>query len=331
MRAITLHEFGSPKVLTLEELPDPEPSPGEVRIRVLAAGLNPLDYKMRDGSSGMCSRMSLPTGLGRELCGVVEALGDGVPDTPLPSADGSVPDTATLIGSTVFGMRRPSDTRGCYADEAVIALDELAAVPAGGDPLTYGGLALAGLTALTAVEDQARIREGETVLVHGGSGGVGQIIVALARAAGARVLATCSAANIDRVRSLGAEPFDYTGTGQDAWPAAVLRATDGNGINAVIDTHYFSTFVPSLDVLAPAGRIVVLPTLADTTPATARGIEVHVPSVAPHRARLQRLTELVTDGTLSVEVSEVFPLDEVARAHALLETGHTRGKIILRP
>lgn len=324
VRAARVHAFGGPEQLRVEEIDTPRPGPGEVLVRVAFAGLNPLDYKQRDGSSPSARALTLPAVLGRELAGTVLDAGEGVDLDAL----GLSP------GTTVYGVRPMTDPRGCYAEAVVIAAGDLAPVPAGPDGAVptgealapYGGLALAGTTALTAVR-QAHLAPGETVLVHGGSGGVGQLLLPLLVQAGAgRIWATGKSENAVRIAELGATPIPYD---EADWQEVIREATGGSGVDVVIDTHYFSTFEPSLEHLAPGGRIVVLPTLADLTPATERGIQAHIPRIEPTREDLDALAADHARGTLPLEVSEILPLADVARGHEQLQSGHTRGKIVL--
>ncbi|MFC0675259.1 NADP-dependent oxidoreductase [Brachybacterium hainanense] len=317
MREIIIESFGTPDVLRLHESSPPVPRPGDVLVSVAYAGLNPVDHKMRDGSSGLSRMLELPAVLGRELSGHVIGAADDV----------DLASRGLAIGSPVFGVRT-DDLRGTYAETVAIRAEDVVTVPgAQPDLRTYAGLALAGSTALTALEDDARLRPGQTLLVHGGTGGVGQLLIPLALQAGAaRVLATGSAANAGRIRELGGEPIAYD---EEDWVARVREETRGRGVDAIIDLHYFSTFLPSLDVLADGGRIVAVPTLADITPAQDRGISAHITRMAPTRGRLELLARSHAEGLLDVEISEVLPLAEVARGHELLETGHTRGKLIL--
>lgn len=321
VRAARIHAFGDPTQLRIEDIPAPEPAPGEVLVRVSAAGLNPLDYKMRDGSSPKARMLTLPAVLGREMTGTVIGAGEG---TDLDAL-------GMPVGTAVFGVRALDDPRGTYAQVIAMPADLLAPVPeevaADGDrALAMGGLALVGATAIAAIAD-ARIREGDTVLVHGGTGGVGQLLIPLAREAGAgRIWATGRAANAERIRALGAVPIAYD---EVDWQAAIDEATQGRGVDVVLDTHYFSTFEPSLEHLAPGGRIIELPTLADLGPARERGIDARIPALTSNREILDRLATGFASGALGIEVAEVLPLADVARGHELLETGHTRGKLLL--
>lgn len=324
MREIRFDRFGGPEVLTLhDDAPVPEPGPEEVLVQVAFAGLNPLDYKIRDGSSGRAKDLELPAGTGREMAGTVIGAGPGLDEAELGSR-GLTP------GTRVFGMRGPGDPRGVAAEVIAISADDLAPIPGEipeEDLPRWAGLALVGLTAIAAVQDTARIAEHESVLIHGGTGGVGQLLIPMALEAGAsQVLATGREANAARIRELGAIPIPYDTTD---WGDEVQRLTDGRGVDVVLDTHYHSTFVPSLDQLADGGRIVALPTLADLGPALERGIEARVPAIVPGRDRLDRLAQGIRSGRYPLEVSEVVPLAQIAEAHRRLEDGHTRGKLVL--
>ncbi|MGD7732408.1 NADP-dependent oxidoreductase [Propionibacteriaceae bacterium G57] len=315
MRQIQIDRFGGVDELILREAPVPVPGPGEVLVRLQAAGTNPIDYKMRDGSSGAVRGLTaedFPLVLGREGAGIVESVGEGV---------GGVHVGDLVFGVLPFGRAaHGTPVQGCYSEYALFPEPSLSIAPAGADVIPLAGLALAGSTAWVAVHEQARVQAGEKVLVHGGAGGVGQLMVQLCRAAGAEVWATASTRNQDRLRELGATPVDYTTTDfRQVVPP----------VDVVLDAVYFDTFVPSLDQLVDGGRIVVLPTLADTTPAKQRGIEVHIPAIHPMPDELADLARRINDGLMSLEVSQVLPLDQVAEAHRQLETGHTRGKIVL--
>ncbi|ASK66459.1 Zn-dependent oxidoreductase [Brachybacterium avium] len=324
MREIRFDRFGSPDVLTLHtDAPVPEPAPDEVLVRVAFAGLNPLDFKIRDGSSGRAEDLELPAGTGREMAGTVIGAGSDLDEAELGSR-------GLTVGTRVFGMRAPGDGRGVAAEVIAISADDLAPIPGeipDEDLPRWAGLSLVGLTAIATVRDTAGIEEGETVLIHGGAGGVGQLLIPMVLEAGATtVLATGRSANAERIRELGAIPIAYDTTD---WVQEVQHLTDGRGVDVVLDTHYHSTFLPSLDQLAGGGRIVALPSLADLSPALQRGIEARIPAIVPGRDRLDRLAQGIRAGRYPLEVSEVLPMDEIAQAHHRLAEGHTRGKLVL--
>ncbi|WP_026928016.1 NADP-dependent oxidoreductase [Granulicoccus phenolivorans] len=309
MRAVVIDRFGGPE--ELHEVTDravPQPRSGQLQVKVIATGLNPLDYKQRDGSSKSMAHLTagdFPIALGRECSGTISALGPGV--------------TGWEVGEEVMAFCNDV-TDGSYAEYVCTPADMTTRIPAGGDPVKLAGLPIAGFTAWTSVHERARVQAGEKVLIHGGSGGVGQFLVQLCVRAGAEVWATASTRNQDRLRELGVHhPIDYRT--QD-WQTLVPQ------VDVVLDTVYFGTFEPSLDHLRPGGRIVVLPSLADLTPATKRGIEASIPGLHPMPAVMDELARDVTSGALDLEIAEVLPLSEVARAHRMLEEGHTRGKLI---
>lgn len=310
MRAAQIVRFGGPEELHLvNDAPVPTAGEGEVLVRVLAAGVNPLDYKIRDGSSGLAAKLTedgFPLILGRECCGVIEQVGPGVTDL--------------AIGARVYGMA-PLGHRGeCYAEFVALPANALAPAPQSVDPHVLSGTALAGLTAWTAVHDLAKVTADDTVLVHGGAGGVGQVVVQLCVTAGARVYATASTRNRSRIEEMGAVHVDYTA---DDFTQVTPRP------DVIIDGVYFSTYEPSMDHLAKGGRLVILPSLADLEPARARGIDVAVPSISPDRERLSALAREVEQGRLTITIDRVFPLEEAAEAHRLVETGHAQGKVVL--
>lgn len=308
MRQMQIMRFGGPDELTEAQAPVPAPGPGEVVIRVLTAGVNPIDFKMRDGSSGRVQNVTpadFPLVLGREACGEVVALGHGVRDL--------------AVGDVVFGVAPMAHWGRCYAEYAALPAECLALAPAGADPVLLGGLSLVGSTACVAL-DQARVGADDIVLIHGGAGGVGQVAVQLCRQRGAEVWATASTGNQDLLETAGAHPIDYT---QQRFEDACPRPT------VIIDGAYFATFERSLDHLAEGGRIVALPTLADLTGARERGIEAHIPTMIPHPVEMRAFAERVLAGQAVFEVSRTYALDEVAEAHRQLETGHVRGKLVL--
>ena len=308
MRAATIGRFGGPEEFTIADLPTPEPAAGQVLVRVAYAGVNPLDYKIRDGSSGLAKKLTdadFPLILGEECSGTVAALGAGV--------------TGLAVGDRVFGLAPM--THHCYAEYVALPATSLARAPEHASLEPLGGLSIAGLTAWKAVQDLGRTTASDVVVVHGGGGGVGQLIVQLAVATGAIVYATASARHHDTLARWGAHPIDYA---TEDWRAVVGKPT------VIIDGVYFGTYEPSIEALAPGDRLVVLPTLADLAPAKAKGLDVAVPSITPDRGRLERLAEEVESGALEVVVSAVYELGQVAEAHRVVEGGHAQGKVLLR-
>lgn len=306
---MVIERFGSADELNLAELPEPVVSSDAVLVRMAAAGVNPLDIKMRDGSSGKVKSWTdadFPAVLGREGVGQVVAVG--------PKVTGFQP------GDRVAGMLELDSPHGTYAELACFPAAGLARLgDAIGDEIT-AGLSLAGLTAWAAVHDHSGITSRDVVLVQGGGGGVGQLIVQLAVATGAQVWATASARHRERIEGYGARHIDYQSTDfREAMPRP----------NVIIDTVYFDVYEPEMEHLAPGGRLTILPTLADVGPAQERGIDVQIVSIEPDGQRVAHLASLVERGQLDVHVGATFPLEQAAEAHLLVAGGHADGKVIL--
>jgi NADPH:quinone reductase-like Zn-dependent oxidoreductase len=313
MRVVTQDHFGGPQVLHLTERPVPDPLPTEVRVRVHAAGVNPVDLGTRSGG-GMTDVLGAPPFvLGWDVAGVVDAVAPGV--------------TRFAVGDRVFGMPRFPHEGGAYAQYLTAPARHLAATPATLDDDRAGGLALAGLTAWQVLVDTARVQAGQRVLVHGAGGGVGHLAVQIAKALGAEVIGTASAAKHDALAALGIDDvLDYQ---QERFEAAV-RDTD-----LVVDLVGGEVPFRSLEVLRPGGLLVHVP--SDVLPAglaaaaAARAVRTTAILVEPDHAALEQLAALVAAGTLQVLLHERFPLAAAANAHDLAERIHPLGKIILTP
>lgn len=298
MRAVTYREYGDPSVLTVEDVPDPHAGPGQVRIRVTAAGVNPIDWKFRAGYLQQMMPLQFPVIPGRDAAGVVDEVGDGV--------------TGTAVGDRVFGL---SDT-GTAAEYAV--LTAWAPVP---DAWTTEQAAAAGVAAETAVRtlDLLGVDAGSTLLVEGAAGGVASAAVQLAVARGATVIGTASEANHDYLRSLGATPTTY-GPGL----ADRVGALAPTGVDAVLDT-VGSGSLPELVKIAPTAGDVV--SIADPT-APEHGARLTVAPESPATA-LAAAAALGAAGSYRPHVAATYPLDQVADAHTRSQAGHTRGKLVI--
>ncbi len=306
--------YGGPEVLTVVDAPTPEPGPGEVRIEVRAAGVNPIDFKSYSGMMG-ADPAALPKRLGAEAAGVVTAVG--------PDATGPVGRVS--VGDEVIAY----PANGAYASELVLPASSVVPKPAELDWDAAGGLLLTGVTAAHTLE-ATDVHAGDTVLVHGASGGVGLILIQLAVARGATVIATASEARHDRLRALGAHPVTY-GDGL----ADRVRAAAPDGVDVAIDLIGSDEAVDvSLELVADKSRIA-------TIAAFARAGDVGIkllgggpgadPGTAIRAAARQQLTAAVADGSLKVLVARTYPLEQAADAHRDIMTGHTTGKIVLLP
>lgn len=322
MRAMIIEGFGGADVLHWGDLPAPEPGPGEVLVRVACAGVNPADWKTREGKLSAYIQYHFPFVLGFDLAGVVEAVGEGV-ETFRP-------------GDGVFGMSRQGQgLDGSYAEYCLADAAFLAPLPAGWSFAQAAALPVAGTTAYGGIVDAGGLREGQQLLINGGAGGVGSIGIQVAKALGARVAVTCGADNQAYVRGLGAElAIDYRGGGV----VEAVRKWEPDGVDLVLDAVGLDTLLPSvLDIVAPGGRYVQIETLisraADDLVAHAAAQDIAILSnmvaVARLPEHLKGLAALCDAGKVTPPAIEVMPLGEAAEAHRRVEGQHVRGKIIL--
>jgi NADPH:quinone reductase-like Zn-dependent oxidoreductase len=301
MRAVVFEEFGGPEVLGVQEVPEPQAGPGQVRIKVRAAGVNPIDFKVRRGWTKGFIDPVLPAVPGLEVAGVVDQVGEGA---------------EFAVGDEVVGW---SDG-GAYAEYAIAG--NVARKPAGVSWEQAAGVPVAGETA-QRVLDLLGVKSGETILIHGAAGAVGSVAVQLAKAAGLTVVGTASTANHDYLRSLGAVPVEY-GEGL----LERVRAAAPDGVDAVFDTAGQGGLQESIELRGGTGRIV---TIADFA-AAELGVTASMAGTATPaevRATLGAQLQAVADGTLTIRVAETFDLADAAKAQELSESGHARGKIVL--
>jgi NADPH:quinone reductase-like Zn-dependent oxidoreductase len=306
VKAIALNEYGGPDVLAEVELPTPKIGPDFVLVRTKAVGVNPVDWKIREGRLDGAHPSHFPLVPGWDVAGVVEAVGPAVTDFS--------------VGDDVIGyVRRDHIQFGTYAELVSAPERTLALKPADLGWAEAGGLPLAGLTAYQALK-AVHVGSDDTVLVHAAAGGVGHLAVQLARILGAgRVIGTASERNHDFLRDLGAEPVAY-GDGL----AERLRALAPEGVDAALDAV-------GGDALALSARVVGKPERV-TSIVDAKGVKERGGAyvfVKPNAADLAALAGFVADGRLTVHVERTFPLAQAADAHRLVEAGHVRGKVVL--
>ncbi|MFJ1704595.1 NADP-dependent oxidoreductase [Kitasatospora sp. NPDC088346] len=300
MRAVVFSRYGDESVLELVELPGPRPAAGEVLLRVRAAGVNPVDWKMREGYVG--TDRPFPLGLGWDVAGVVvESAAAGGPP----------------VGAEVYGML-PLPYGAAYQEFTAVPAAVLAPLPDGLDFERAAAVPLAALTAWQAL-DAAGVKGGERVLVQGGAGGVGHFAVQLAKARGAYVLATASARNQDFLRGLGAdEPLDRGAGGPYR----------GEPVDVVIDAVGGQVQHDSWALLRPGGMLITLPEPLDEA-YRRPGVDARRIVVAPDGEALTRIGGLIEAGRVRVEVEQVLPLDRAAEAHRISAAGRVRGKLVL--
>lgn len=316
MKAIVLKSFGGPESFELCDVPKPVPHAGQVLVRVHATSINPLDYQVRRGDYP--DLVPLPAITGHDVSGVVEAVGPGV--------------TAFSAGDEVWYTPQIFDGPGSYAEYHVAAESIIGTKPASLSHLEAASLTLVGGTVWEALVVRAALRVGESILVHGGAGGVGHVAIQLAKTIGARVFTTVRKANFDFAQSLGADVLiDYTN--EDSVDA-IMRETDGRGVDVVFDTIGGNTLSRSPDTLAQLGRVV---TIVDTAQpqnliqAWGKNASYHFVFTRQNRGKLDELSALIERGQLRPHVGAVYPLADIPLAHARLESPNNgiQGKIAI--
>jgi NADPH:quinone reductase-like Zn-dependent oxidoreductase len=306
VRQMRIHRFGGKEVLQADEVELSQPDAGEVLIRVQAASINPVDYKIRAGKYPAVNEDRLPYTLGRDASGVIEKCGAQA--------------TRFKIGDEVFGM--VGIHGGGYAEQAVLDERALAMKPKGADHIHAAAVPLAGQTAWQGLFRHGQLKSGQSVLIHGGSGGVGHFAVQFAKAKGARVLTTVSTDSVPFARSLGADVvIDYkTQRFED-------EAAD---LDMVFDLIDGETRERSWSLLKKGG--VLVSTLTDPSQEKANQVGVRAMryTVEADCAELAEIASLIVEGKVKPRVQTTFPLASAAEALALVEQGHSIGKVVLR-
>lgn len=306
MRALTYASFGTSDVFALADVPEPHRGPDTLVVEVKAAGLNPVDWKIRQGYLQGLIDVQLPAVPGWDVAGVVVATGLDTPEFK--------------VGDEVFAYARADVVHGgTIAEKVAVPVRTAALKPASLSFEEAAAVPLAGLTAFQSVR-HAAVGAGETVLIHGGAGGVGAFGIQLAALAGARVVATASEGNHDFLRSLGAEPTTY-GEGL----AERARDLAPEGYDVVLDFAGGASLDSTAAVLKPGGRVVSIADARAATEFGGRNLWVR-----PSTADLTELAGLFDAGKLRVEIAQVFELDRAVDAYRLLEGGHVRGKVVVR-
>lgn len=301
-RAVIHEEFGGTEVLQVREVPEPHAGPGEVRVRVAAAGLNPVDWKITSSAeAGARFGVTLPSGFGNDFAGTIDEVGAGV--------------EGFAVGDRVYGGARCA----AVADYAVVrpGTDPLLHTPDGIDDVTASTLLIAGRTADAALA-VIGVHEGDTVLIGGAAGGVGVFAVQLARLAGARVIGTASEGTFGFLKDLGAEPVAY-GPGL----ADRVRALAPEGVTAATDLTGAETVAAALDLGVEPGRISTI-----ANPAPPEGVRATGGAGATPGA-LERITAAIIAGDLTVPIAATYPIEEVHAAVNLQRSGHVHGKVVI--
>lgn len=307
MKAIIVHEYGGPEVLKYQDAPRPAPNEDQVLVRVIAAGVNPVDDASRSEKYAKFFGITLPFIPGYDIAGVVEKTGANV--------------TKFKAGDSVYAYLNLKDGGG-YAEYAVATEVEAAPKPKSISFVEAAAVPVVALTAWQALIDTAKLSAGQTVLIHGGSGGVGSFAIQIAKARGAKVIATASTRNQDLLKQLGADvAVDYT----------KQKFEDvTKDVDVVLDSVGKDTLARSYGVVKKSGFIVSIVARPDQADLDKRGIRGSSLGVEPNSDELTEIGKLIDEKKIRVIVSQTFPLSEAVKAQEQVATGHTRGKIVLK-
>jgi NADPH:quinone reductase-like Zn-dependent oxidoreductase len=304
MKAVVLARFGGPEVFELRDVTVPQVGPRQVRVRVHATAVNPLDFQIRRGD--YAEHVPLPAITGHDISGVIEEVGSHV--------------TEFRVGDEVYYTPRIFGGSGSYAEQHVADVELVGHKPQNITHLEAASLTLVGGTVWEGLVTRARLTVGETILVHGGAGGVGTIAVQVAKAMGARVITTARASEHEFVRSLGADAaIDYTSAD---YVEAVAELTRGKGVDVILDTVGGDTLTRSPLALADAGRVVSIVDIAqpqNLIEAWGRNAAYHFVFTRQNRGKLDALTALVERGLVRPVIGATLPLARMGEAHELLE------------
>lgn len=305
MKAVQIHAFGGREVLELNDIAIPEAKQGEVLIKIHAASVNPVDWKIRQGYLQPLLNHALPLTMGWDVSGEVVAVGGGV--------------IHLKVGDEVYS--RPNiANNGSYAEYMTASAEEVALKPKSLTWQEAAGVPLAGLTAWQGLYELANIEAGEQVLIHGGSGAVGQFAIQLAKLRGATVYTTTSARNTDLVLSLGADhAIDYQ----------QVDFSELRDMDVVLDTIGGEVQDKSWKTIKPGGRLLSIVQTPDEAVAASHGVTASFYFIEPDRSQLEEMARLADAGKLIVNIDSEFSLDQVADAHERSESGRAQGKIII--
>lgn len=306
MRAVRIHNYGGSEQMELESITVPKPAAGEVLIKVHAAGVNPVDWKIREGYLAEVIPHTLPLTLGWDFAGEVAAVGQHV--------------EKWRVGDAVYA-RPDLSKNGAYAEYITVSANEIASKPKTLSWQKSAAVPLVTLTAWQALNDIGQLKQGDRVLIHAGAGGVGIAAIQLAKQAGATVYTTASSRNIEFLKSIGAdEVIDYTQ--QDFSKLADL--------DIVFDTMGGEVLEKSWATLKKGGCLISIAEIPNEELAAKHEVSANFCFVQANSGQLSEISNLIDSGDITVEVDSVFRLDDVAKAHEKSESGHTRGKIVIQ-
>ncbi len=307
MKAIQIHQYGGTEELKYEDAPVPEIQPDEVLVKIHASGVNPIDWKVRQGYMKEQAQRSFPLILGWDMAGVVEKVGEKVQNLK--------------EGDEVYG--RPDTSRnGTYAEYVAVKASELGFKPTSVDFVTAAAIPLAALTAWQGIVDHGKVQSGKKILIQGAAGGVGMFAVQFAKWKGAFVIGTASKEHVKFLQELGIDQVvDYH---EEDYHDRI------KDVNMLFDTVGGEQQKKLMNMMKPDGILVSTVGITDPATAEARGLKAISYMAKSSPADLKQIADLVDQGKIKVVVSKVLPLHEAAEAHKLSEEGHTEGKIVLQ-
>lgn len=308
MKAVQINSYGGVEVLEVKtDVAEPSPGEGQVLVEVHAASINPFDWKLREGYTKDYLKLDFPITIGGDFAGIVVGLGENVADFK--------------VGDEVYGQAAVfSGGTGAFAQTLVASVGKIAKMPKNTDFLQAASLPLVGVSALQAIETHINLKPDQKVLIVGGAGGIGSVAVQIAKALGAYVAASAGGDDLDFVKGLGAdEVYDY----KENFFAKIHE------FDAVFDTAGKETD-KAFRVVKKGGVVVWMTGSPDLELARKLGVVAIAQNSEGNRERLTRLAELVESGKVKPQVDKVFPLEKAKEAFTYLETGHPRGKVVLR-
>jgi NADPH:quinone reductase-like Zn-dependent oxidoreductase len=309
MRAAQLTHYGGKDALQLtSEAPKPSAAAGQVLVKVEAASINAIDWKIREGMMQQMAPLTFPATLGGDLTGKIVEVGEGV--------------EGFEVGQEVYGQTNPFSGTGSFAEFSPIAATNIALKPITTDFIQSAALPLTAVSAYQALVETLNVQAGQKVLVHGGAGGIGSFAIQLAKHLGAYVATTAASEDIDFVKKMGAdETIDYT--------SQKFEEIVG-GYDAVFDTVGGETSEKSYQVLKPGGQLVSMAAAPNDTLAAKYNVTASAQQTRVTTERLQKVAELVDQGVLTPAVDKIFPLEQITEAVEYMRQGHHRGKVVIK-
>lgn len=308
MRAARLTHYGDKDALQIAEIPTPTPGPGQVLVKVEAASVNAIDWKIREGMMQQMAPVTFPATLGGDLAGTIVGTGEGVTDFS--------------VGQEVYGQTNPFSGNGSFAEFTPIATGNIALKPATSDFTQAASLPLTAASAYQALVETINLQPGQKILIHGGAGGVGSFAIQLAKHLGAYVATTAATGDLDFAKTMGAdEVIDYTSQHFES----LLGDYD-----AVFDAVGGETLEKSFQILKAGGTLVSMAGIPNGELAATHHVTASAQQTRVTTERLQKVAELVDQGILKPAIDKIFPLNEAAEALEYMRSGHHRGKVVIK-